>query len=145
MGKSILQWRDLRSELSETMAILGMPSMIIIHLGGNDLQHVSYFKLVDCVRKDFSQLSRQYPDIKFVWSEVLPKLSWLMTPLDKTRLQFNSTVSSIADKCGFGVITHEGIEQRLNTSYRKRIGAGITDMELDIFNTKIKDYLTATL
>lgn len=54
-----------------------MPSILVIHLGGNDLGKVKTLDLLFMIKQDLQRFCITSPGTTLVFSEIVPRLSWL--------------------------------------------------------------------
>lgn len=72
-----LQWFQLYFHLTRLCQIWPPPSILVIHLGGNDLGNVKMLDLLFMIKRDLHCFSISSPGTTLVFSEVVPRLSWL--------------------------------------------------------------------
>lgn len=76
LGKSGMHWCELLSKFQCTMLFNSQPTMIVIHLGGNDLVTIKQAKFIKLIRRDPKYFSSVFPAVKFVWCDILPRTKW---------------------------------------------------------------------
>ena len=94
----------------------------MIHLGSNDIGLMTANKLFSDIECDLLRLHTLYPDIKFIWSEILMRCYW-HTVLDgnlaeKSRKRANLRVRNLVLSIGGYVIRHCNIRARERKLYR---------------------------
>ncbi|XP_059588143.1 spidroin-2-like [Alligator mississippiensis] len=78
-------WDQLVPLLHEVYFLRTSPSVLVIHLGENDLLQQSSTSLLIKMKNDLGVLRRAFPDAYIVWSSLLPRRFWkgTKTPLTK--------------------------------------------------------------
>lgn len=76
IGRRGMKWCDLKTIFHNELETSPPPSVLIIHLGSNDLIAVPTTKLCTMVTKDITELSKFCPECVFIWSDLLPRLFW---------------------------------------------------------------------
>ncbi|XP_029461204.1 uncharacterized protein LOC115093507 [Rhinatrema bivittatum] len=71
MGKRGMKWSDLLSFLQGQIDILGVPKILLIHLGGNEIGKESCRALLSSMRKDIASIMTRWPSIKLGWSDII--------------------------------------------------------------------------
>ncbi|XP_040211962.1 nuclear factor 7, ovary-like isoform X10 [Rana temporaria] len=144
MGKSGMQWSELLPALREKFAELGAPDVLVIHLGGSDLGHMNN-NLVFSVKQILSTLIRSYPNTKFIWSSILPRKEWLMTPKEFNRKKLSKALSGVVKAARFKVIWHNDIEKRFRHPLRSSEEDGLTSKEMDMFYVSLIRFIQRAL
>lgn len=75
-GNKGMHWHELLPKLQHKILFHPRPSMILIHVGGNDLVQVKQVKLMKRIKKDLKYIAAVFPSIFVVWSDVLPRKQW---------------------------------------------------------------------
>lgn len=56
------------------------PSILVVHVGSNDLWNIRTLDLLFMVKRDLHRFKITSPDTTIVFSEIFPCLSWLSSP-----------------------------------------------------------------
>ncbi|XP_075759703.1 uncharacterized protein LOC142819091 isoform X2 [Pelodiscus sinensis] len=75
-GIQAMLWDQLLPLLHEIYCLRSFPSIIVIHLGENDLMQHSSMSLVVKMKNDLGILRRAFPDTYIIWSSLLPRRFW---------------------------------------------------------------------
>lgn len=113
-GQRGMRWDDLRRQI-QWIGLHRVPSMILVHLGGNDITSSTIQKMRRIIRRDFYYLSTNFPTTLLVWSDILPRLTWKfakegsdLQALDRKRLRFNMIGHQVLRELPNGrVLSHE--------------------------------------
>lgn len=73
-----MRWSDLRPVLSHLQDCWPIPKIIILHLSGNDLGKPKTSELISQIKLDLLCLHAVLPDTFLIFSEVIPRLDWLL-------------------------------------------------------------------
>ncbi|XP_074870601.1 alpha-N-acetylgalactosaminide alpha-2,6-sialyltransferase 1 isoform X2 [Carettochelys insculpta] len=75
-GIQAMLWDQLLPLLHEIYYLRSSPSIIVIHLGENDLVQQSRMSLIVKMKSDLGILRRAFPDTHIIWSSMLPRRFW---------------------------------------------------------------------
>lgn len=82
----------------------------MVHLGGNDLGQLKGFELSLKIHEDLQQLKELWPDLRVVWSDILPCQVWRgardAQALDRVRRKVNVAVSRFVLSLGGVAVWH---------------------------------------
>lgn len=78
-----MKWHQLYFQLSQLCQVWPLPSILLVHLGGNDLGNTRTLDLLSSIKRDLSCFHLTSPDTIIVFSEIVPRLSWLSSPLHR--------------------------------------------------------------
>ncbi|XP_029432277.1 uncharacterized protein LOC115075728 isoform X3 [Rhinatrema bivittatum] len=67
-------WDDLLPFIQERMDMWGIPNILLIHLGGNDVGSQSCRALLTCIKKDLAQIMIWWPQVRVGWSDIIVRL-----------------------------------------------------------------------
>ena len=76
LGKSSMRWEQLLPSLQLQMITRGHPRMIIIHLGGNNVDSVPQLTLMEAIRDDLKYIHSVFQSSSLIWCDILPRLFW---------------------------------------------------------------------
>ena len=76
LGQKGMRWGEFYSVVNERLNLHPLPSFIVIQLGSNDIGLMTVNKLFSDIECDLLRLHTLYPDIKFIWSEILMRCYW---------------------------------------------------------------------
>ena len=71
-----MHWADLLSKFQLRMISGGRPSIVVLHLGGNDLASESLVSLKNNIISDITYMAGVLPNTRFIWFDILPRLRW---------------------------------------------------------------------
>ncbi|XP_040211959.1 nuclear factor 7, ovary-like isoform X7 [Rana temporaria] len=145
MGKSGMQWKGLLPSLNRRFTELGAPDVIIIHLGGSDLGHTNNQKIVLSAKFSMSILVRRCPNTTFIWSSILPRKEWLMTPKDFHRKKLSMSLADVFEASRFKVIWHNDIEEKFEDPQRSSQPESLTSEEMNMFNVSLVHFIQKAL
>jgi lysophospholipase L1-like esterase len=75
-GSRGMSWTQLRHYIESQVLLSKPPDIIIINLGGNDLVQHPLTKIRNIIKKEIRYLRAAFPDVVFVWVDILVRLSW---------------------------------------------------------------------
>ncbi|XP_041417142.1 peroxisome proliferator-activated receptor gamma coactivator-related protein 1-like [Xenopus laevis] len=142
MGVRGLKWDDMLPIALQMSTRWGIPAIITVHLGGNDIGSFRSIDLIRNIKRDLAQLRFLFPDSCIVWSEVIPRLIWLqdVRPLERCRKKVNFCISKFAKSVN--ILVHRHFELELGGEglyWHDRVH--LSDIGYDIFNMGIQDAL----
>ena len=77
------------------------PSMIFVHVGGNNIANTNQCKIIRLLKRELYYLREIFPQSTIVWVFILPRLYWSSTPgssdlvkMNKKRLRINRSISN---------------------------------------------------
>lgn len=79
-GVGGLQWRQLYLMLSRLYQSRSFPSILIIHVGGNDLGRMRTLDLLFTIKNDLYRFKLTSPNTTIIFLKIVPRLSWLYSP-----------------------------------------------------------------
>ncbi|XP_066472124.1 uncharacterized protein [Tiliqua scincoides] len=135
-GIQAMMWDQLVPLLHEMYQIRSCPSIIIIHLGENDLLPDNCTSLIMKIKNDLGILNRAFVDTTLVWSSLLPrrlrKEDQAPEDIEKALKFVNSKMAKYCSEIGAYFLSHE-----LITSYQSRLflpdSNDLSDEGTDIF------------
>lgn len=69
-------WRQLLSTIQGQMIFSKKPVLILIHLGGNDIENQHIGQFITQIYKDIAYLRSVFVATHIVWSNILPRMCW---------------------------------------------------------------------
>ena len=130
-------WEDLLFEFDRLLMSFPEPSILILHLGGNDIGQIKTLDLIFSIRDTMLILKEACPGMVIVFSEIIPRLRWLesaaLRPFEKIRKRVNKAVEKLMSPAlGFS-FRHVDLEGGIAGLYRND-GVHLSDIGLDILN-----------
>lgn len=121
------------------------PSIILIHLGSNDLVNTPCHTLYRTVSSDLRLIHELFPRTVIIWSDILPRLFWYgarsIPAIEKARARVNRKGREVTLQVAGGrVIYHNEITHNSPALYRHD-GVHLSDIGNDIFITTIQGAL----
>ncbi|CAG2241476.1 unnamed protein product [Mytilus edulis] len=74
--KSGMKWKDLDSSFESEIKKWPAPNYIFIHLGANDLVSMKSKELIENIKCSILRIKVFAPDIRIIWSDILPRPYW---------------------------------------------------------------------
>lgn len=139
-GTSGMHWEDLERKIESLLKVNAFPDVIIIHLGSNDLasiaKPITSFELIRNIECSVLRFRSLIPNIKLVWSDILPRRYWhgakKPNKVDKARKRVNCSARTIFKREGGSVIQHPDIRFNEVALYRND-GIHLSDTGNSIF------------
>ena len=78
-GHSSMRVQELHSILQFGMLQGRCPSMIVLHLGGNNIDNMIHWKIVNKIRSNAKYIFCNFPSSLLVWTDILPRFYWKNT------------------------------------------------------------------
>ena len=123
-GKRGMKWGELIPSIKRELLSYSIPDVLLIQLGSNDIGEIKGKELIELVRLDILCLRTLFPNLKIVWSEILPRRYWHVArnqvAVDNTRKRVNAVVKQIIlnDFKNACVIRHPNIKVSEMTLFR---------------------------
>lgn len=76
LGQSGMHWTQLLPALQYQMISRGQPEIIIIHLGGNDIDAIPQNKFIKLIKNDIQYVQSVFSSTTLIWCDILPRLAW---------------------------------------------------------------------
>lgn len=99
-----MSWFDLRPTLNSLYSSWPPPNIIIFHLGNNDLGNSTTLDLLSQIKVDLFQLHLILPNMILFFSEIMPRLAWLLSTellfLEKIKKKVNRAVTKFMPSVG---------------------------------------------
>lgn len=134
-GKGGLTLRKLKGRIRFLMTLEELPQFIVIHIGGNDIGYISVGHLNYLLRRFMFWLSEQMPQTTLIFSQILPRNTWLYSNknecMEKCRRRINSTMGRFMTKNGGCYIKYPDIKPTKH--FIKRDGVHLTTLGNNVF------------
>ena len=117
IGMSGMKWSQLPNIIAGMVTARGVPHIVIIHCGANDVVEEPCGKLLYEMRVTFASLIWEIiPGCTIIYSEMLPRLSWRHsfndTLIEKTRQRLNRGIRSFLLKRRCYIIKHPDFDDK---------------------------------
>ncbi|XP_068100015.1 E3 ubiquitin-protein ligase TRIM31-like [Hyperolius riggenbachi] len=144
-------WDSLLPELRSKVAVMGVPSILVIHVGEDDLASISTkYMMRSTIKTVFNRIKAQYKDTEVFWSVMLPRAQWRFTALEKRRSTYNNMIEFVlSDDCKYKAIRHFKVDKMFRgRSWKQTKHVKFREysaMELDTFCMDIRDAIRKAL
>ena len=145
-----MRWESFISTFDKYVKSYPRPDYLIIQAGSNDLGVVKGKELIENIRADIMRLAILYPDLKIIWSDILPRRYWHYgdnhSAIEGTRKRVNIAVRKVVKEeitNGY-VISHPNITEKERTLYRND-GTHLSDVGNDVFLNNVQAALESFL
>ena len=71
-----MRWEQLLPRLQLLMINRGHPRIIILHVGGNNIDSVPQLTLMQSIKDDLKYIHSVFSSSLLVWCDILPRLYW---------------------------------------------------------------------
>ena len=71
-----MRWEHLLARLQFLMLTRGHPKIIILHVGGNNVDSVPQLTLMQSIKDDLKYIHSVFSSSMLVWCDILPRLFW---------------------------------------------------------------------
>ncbi|XP_072000851.1 uncharacterized protein [Engystomops pustulosus] len=137
-----LRWMQALPEVVDISRYSVSPSILVLHLGGNDLCSVRFGELVPLIQSDLERFSSFFSRFVLVWSEIIPRAIWEGARdgagIERSRRLLNTKVSRFVRERGGVVVRHRELEGD-NRGLLLPDGVHLTDIGMDIFLSGLQD------
>ncbi|XP_061693309.1 uncharacterized protein si:dkeyp-121d4.3 [Syngnathoides biaculeatus] len=144
-GVQGMTWPQLLPLLHQLKVTWPQPNIIIVHLGGNDLNTETPSDLLASVRRDVTSMRAIFPHCILVWSHILPRRAWHHSAdvheVDLIRSTVNRRIHNIVSEVGGVSLTHDNIRCGANTGLYRPDGVHLSQKGIDVFNGNLRDFL----
>ncbi|KAL7989412.1 hypothetical protein Chor_012078 [Crotalus horridus] len=143
-GIPSMRWNQLMPLLHEIYHLRSPPSVIIIHLGEDDLYNSNNTSFIISVRNDLGILKRAFPDTVIVWSSLLPRYSWRENQkpqcMELVQKDINKIMVNYCNKIGVHFLSHNLITSDKVNLFLPDVN-DLSDEGADIFIADLKKVL----
>ncbi|KAG5266277.1 hypothetical protein AALO_G00229180 [Alosa alosa] len=141
-GLQGMTWEQLVPQLHQLKLNWPNPDLLIIHLGGNDINKSTSEELLSIIKSDLTSIRNIFPQCLIVWSDILPRRKWKqgvmpVEAVDRARDMINCRVHAILAELGGTAITHENIGPELYCPD----GVRLSKKGIEAFNLNLEDFL----
>ncbi|XP_061545241.1 uncharacterized protein si:dkeyp-121d4.3 [Phycodurus eques] len=144
-GVQGMTWPQLLPLLHQLKVTWPQPHVIIVHLGGNDLNTETPSDLLASVRRDVTSVRAIFPHCVLVWSHILPRRAWHHSAdvheVDLIRSTVNRRIHNIVSEVGGVSLTHDNIRCGANTGLYRADGVHLSHKGIDVFIGNLRDFL----
>uniref|UniRef100_A0AAY4EAW4 Cold shock domain-containing protein n=1 Tax=Denticeps clupeoides TaxID=299321 RepID=A0AAY4EAW4_9TELE len=149
-GVQGMTWDQLLPQLLQLKGSWPNPDVLIIHLGGNDINKRSPGELMMSIEKDLESMRSIFPQCLLVWSDILPRRSWkhgvdllkdVCKEMDSIRAMINHKVHTAVAKLGGKALTHDNIMFGHGSGLYRPDGIHLSGRGIDTFNLNLQDFL----
>ncbi|XP_045168492.2 dentin sialophosphoprotein-like isoform X2 [Mercenaria mercenaria] len=111
-----LRWKDFRHSV-EAQMLSSPPSLIFIHLGGDDLVSENTIEIRHMIETEISYLREAFPEAVIVWVDILQRQHWSGSlqgkkPIEKKRKRLNRIGRKIVTSSGTSDIISPDIDEQ---------------------------------
>ncbi|VDH91304.1 Hypothetical predicted protein [Mytilus galloprovincialis] len=117
-GKSGMVTSQLRRQIRIMKKYEDPPKFLVVHVGANDLGNIKTKDLREKLIQAMTFISKDLPDTKIVWSQMLPRLKWRYSndskAMEKCRYRVNNAVANFILESGGYYIRYPDISRTEN-------------------------------
>ncbi|CAG2205903.1 unnamed protein product [Mytilus edulis] len=139
--KSGMKWKDLDSSFESEIKKWPAPNYIFIHLGANDLVSMKSKELIENIKCSILRIKVFAPDIRIIWSDILPRPYWHGTLRPKlveiARKRVNCAVRSFIKTEGQYISRYPAIKASEHNLFRHD-GCHLSQVGIGIFLNNIQ-------
>ncbi|XP_053390055.1 uncharacterized protein LOC128552982 [Mercenaria mercenaria] len=144
-GKSETRSEELKSAIQRGLLKGYKPSVIIIHVGGNNVSSANTCKIISIVSKALKYLFSVFLNSIVVWTDILPRFNWRGTPntlasakmMDLKRKRINRKLKQTILQYEMGrALNHQNIN-RNNPHFYRPDGIHLSDHDNDAYLSKM--------
>ncbi|KAG8128995.1 hypothetical protein E2320_015744 [Naja naja] len=143
-GIQSMMWTQLIPLLHEIYHLRSPPSVIIIHLGEDDLFPENNTSVIISMKNDLGILKRAFPDTVIVWSSLLPIRIWKNDPkhrsTENAQIVVNKIMVNYCNKIGVHFLSHNLITSDKSHLFLPDV-SNLSDEGVDIFIANLKKVL----
>ena len=132
-----LQWHQLYFHLSRLLQVWPPPSILVLHLGGNDLGNLRTVDLLGFIKRDLARFHAISPNTVIIFSEIVPRLAWLSSDMrrvmERMRKRVNRAMEKFMPTIGGLCYRHIDLEGGV-PGFSRSDGVHFSEIGLDLFN-----------
>lgn len=142
LGVRGLGWKNFRHHIEAKVLFSSPPSIIFIHLGGNDLTSASIVQIKRDMREDINYLREAFPDVTIIWIDILPRRVWSGAQktephIDNKRVRLNRIGRQLVSKEGKFDLIKPDIDTK--TGFFRPDGIHLNDVGLEFYMDYLRD------
>ena len=104
---------QLKQQIRKMLTFEDSPSIVIIHLAGNDIGRVKIGHLRNDIKSIISWIQHEMPNTLLVWSQILPRNAWRYSEsrkaMEKCRYRLNNSIATFVLNQGGAYIRYPEI------------------------------------
>lgn len=136
-GQENMTWTMLVPTIQKLVAKGQAPDVLVFHLRGDDLVYTMEFGLFITLKKTLLQLRELLPQVKIIWSEIIPQGIWHGVKRLEQREKLNTAVGKSFQSYGGSVIPHPRFSPDDSELYTDK--ANLSPAGLDVFLEDIQN------
>jgi len=139
-----MKWAAFINTVQKAMLFNGTPRAMVIHLGGNDLDTASLYKLRRVIGNGIKYFHDLYPHAHIIWCDIMQRRSWRGTGpninviMDRKRKRVNGFGKRAVLSTGIGSTLTVPIEFSEPGFFRKD-GVHLSDVGNEMFLDALRD------
>ncbi|KAM4034528.1 uncharacterized protein ACNLHF_021168 [Anomaloglossus baeobatrachus] len=142
IGVRGMRWRQVLVDFHRFARLDRTPDVLVLHIGGNDLGARPCRELIRDIRYDLLRLWSVCPNLRVVWSDIVPRKVWRgarsLEGIDKTRIKVNRVVGNFVARNGGVVVRHRELESGEGNFWRSD-GVHLTAVGIDLWALSIQE------
>ncbi|XP_060583688.1 uncharacterized protein LOC132739884 isoform X2 [Ruditapes philippinarum] len=143
-----LRWGGFRRLIEMQVLLSFPPSIIFIHLGGNDLVSVNTVQLRLLIEQEIIYLREAFPHTVIIWVDILQRQNWSgairgYRPIEMKRKRLNRLARKIVTSSGLSDIIIPDIDAA--TAFFRDDGVHLNSVGLEFYLDYIKDAIVKHL
>nr|XP_028572859.1 uncharacterized protein LOC114590660 [Podarcis muralis] len=143
-GIQAMKWEQLMPLLHEIYHLRSSPSLIIIHIGEDDLLPNDNLSLIISMKNDLGILKRAFPNATIVWSSLLPRRACKMDQnpeqIAKAQKHVNKKMVGFCNEIGVHFLSHNLITPDKANLFLPDVN-DLSDAGADLFLADLKKVL----
>nr|XP_033793128.1 uncharacterized protein LOC117357060 [Geotrypetes seraphini] len=147
-GQRGMRWHQLLPLMARQRSNPRRPDLLLVHLGGNDVDVMTVKQLIDRIKDDLRCVLDWFPHLRLVWSDIIPRLRRLESRRwTRGLIKINRQVAKWVEGMGGLQIQHSWVDLTCEGLYardRVHLSAVGCDLLLDDFATCCESHLVAT-
>jgi len=128
--------KDTRRQIRTMLKYEDSPTVLVVHIGGNDIGLEKTKDLCDQLKRLFDWINLLMPDTVLIWSQILPRFKWRYTnnnvAMERSRNIVNTSVASYMTKTKNGCYIRSP-EIKANETFLEKDGVHLAPMGNNIF------------
>ncbi|XP_029474184.1 uncharacterized protein LOC115100103 isoform X2 [Rhinatrema bivittatum] len=136
-----MKWDGLLTFLQQCVMENGVPQILLIHLGGNDIGKWSCREMVSKIRKDFATIMNGMPHTVLGWSDIIVRYQCLDSPIWYRGVRkLNKQIGKWLERQGGFWVKHEWSREVIPGLFRSD-GVHLSDVGINLFNNTLQEGL----